>query len=313
MKPMLASDWAEDKVRFPVIVQPKIDGVRGLNLFGKLTGRSLKPFKNKYATAMFSHSSLIGFDGEFAAERETHPDLCRLTTSATSTIEGEPWLLWHLFDYVTVETKTWAYEARYLALKRRVEYIRSENPILASHLQVVPSYMANTKEALDAAIAEFDRKGYEGTILRDPAGLHKSGRSTVTEGGLLRVKEFRDAELVVTRIVEGQTNTNEAKINELGYTERSSHKENMIPNGLIGNIVGNLLQDITIGDKTWAKGQEILIAPGRMTDEDASFYLLHPAEIIGKVAKFQYFPKGVKDKLRFPTFQGFRSQEDMSE
>lgn len=313
MKPMLASDWAEDKVRFPVIVQPKIDGVRGLNLFGKLTGRSLKPFKNKYVTAMFSHSSMLGFDGEFAAERDTHPDLCRLTTSATGTIEGEPWLLWHLFDLVMVETKTLPYVERYEHLKKRIALLKETNPMLGAHVQIVPSYMAYDRKALDAAIAEFDRNGFEGTILRDPQGLHKSGRSTVPEGGLLRIKEFKDAELVVTRIVEGQTNNNEAKINELGYTERSSHKENMVPNGLIGNIVGNLLQDITIGDRTWAKGQEILIAPGRMTDEDAKFYLLHPAEIIGKVCKFQYFPKGVKDKLRFPTFQGFRAKEDMSE
>ena len=313
MKPMLASDWNEDKVRFPVIVQPKIDGVRGLNLFGKMTGRSLKPFKNKYTTAMFSHSSMLGFDGELAAERDTHPDLCRLTTSATGTIEGEPWLLWHLFDLVMVESKSLPYVERYNLLKNRIALLKAKDPMLGAHVQIVPSFMAYDKKALDAAIAEFERNGYEGTILRDPQGLHKSGRSTANEGGLLRVKEFKDGELVVTRILEGQTNNNEAKINELGYTERSSHKENMVPNGLIGNIVGNLLQDIVIGDKTWAKGQEILIAPGRMTDEDAKFYLLHPAEIIGKVCKFQYFPKGVKDKLRFPTFQGFRAKEDMSE
>lgn len=94
MKPMLASDWDEEKQRFPVIAQPKIDGLRGLNMYGRLTGRSLKQFKNKHVTSLFSHSALIGLDGEFAAHDQRHPDLCRMTTSALGTIEGEPYVLW---------------------------------------------------------------------------------------------------------------------------------------------------------------------------------------------------------------------------
>ena len=45
LKPQLAEDAILDQVRFPCIVQPKIDGVRALNLNGTLTGRSLDPFK----------------------------------------------------------------------------------------------------------------------------------------------------------------------------------------------------------------------------------------------------------------------------
>ena len=39
MKPQLAEDAILDAVRFPCIAQPKIDGVRALNLNGTLTGR----------------------------------------------------------------------------------------------------------------------------------------------------------------------------------------------------------------------------------------------------------------------------------
>ena len=82
MKPMLATDADLDKLpSAPYIIQPKIDGVRGLNMYGELTGRSLKKHRNKYTTSFYSHSSLIGLDGELAAERETHPDLCRITSS----------------------------------------------------------------------------------------------------------------------------------------------------------------------------------------------------------------------------------------
>ena len=64
MKAMLATDYEEAKLRFPVLAQPKIDGVRGVNFFGTLTGRSLKQHRNKYTTKFYSHSCLAGMDGE---------------------------------------------------------------------------------------------------------------------------------------------------------------------------------------------------------------------------------------------------------
>ena len=106
---MLAEDFDESKLIFPLIAQPKIDGVRGLNMLGTLTGRSLKTHKNVYTTKFYSQSCLIGFDGELAANSETHPDLCRITSSALSTIAGEPFTLWWLFDYRSPKKDEWEY------------------------------------------------------------------------------------------------------------------------------------------------------------------------------------------------------------
>jgi len=312
MKPMLADDWDESKVRFPVLVEPKIDGVRAVSHFGKLTGRSLKPFGNKHVTRIFSHSMFLGFDGEMAAENECHPDLCRLTTSALASHEGEPWIMWHLFDLVRLDTKALPYVQRMQLLVQEVARIKALDPVMGAHLRVVDYVVCDTLEELKARADIHLIAGYEGSIIRDPSGVHKSGRSTIREGGLLRIKMFKDAEIVVTRVVEERTNLNEAKTNALGHTERSTHQDTMVPNGMVGGIYGTLLEDIVIGDKVWAKGQEILVAPGRMTDEEAKFYLLHPAAIAGKVVKFQYFAHGVKDKLRFPTFQSIRMKEDIT-
>ena len=43
-KPQLASDAVIEQVNFPTILQPKTDGVRGLNQHGKFTGRSMDEF-----------------------------------------------------------------------------------------------------------------------------------------------------------------------------------------------------------------------------------------------------------------------------
>lgn len=308
MKPMLACDWDAAKQRFPVLLQPKIDGVRAVNLTGRLTGRSLKEFGNSYLTEQFSRPGYRGFDGEIAAAKETHPDLCRLTTSAVASYEGKPLVTWHVFDLITEATVGLRYSDRYYAL---LEKINSMPADLAARLHPVPQITCSDIDAVEYQDDAMLDLGYEGSILRDPNGAYKSGRSTIREGGLLRIKRFADAEGIITAVHEGQTNGNEATINELGHTERSTHQANMTPNGMVGTLTISLLQPISAGGKTLPKGADVIISAGRLTGAERAHYLANPNDIIGKIAKFQYFPKGVKDKLRFPTFQSIRSPEDM--
>ena len=312
MKPMLASDAVEAKIKFPVMVQPKIDGVRGLNMLGPFTGRSLKSFANLHTTNFFSQRGFLGFDGELAAEQECHADLCRLTTSAIGTIAGEPWLMWHVFDYVTETTRELPYVHRLSALYNRVGELSISSPLLAAHLKPIYTISVSNLEQLEQAEATFLSQGYEGVILRDPNGKHKQGRSTAKEGGLLRIKRFLDAEAVVTGIVEGEANENEAQVNELGLQFRSSHKENKVANGLVGSMQARVLANVVNnGETVLVEGQVITVSPGRMTAKERAYYFENPKELIGKIAKFQFFPKGIKDKPRFPTFQSFRDIADI--
>lgn len=312
MKPMLASDWDESKVRLPVIAQPKIDGVRALNMVGTLTGRSLKTHKNRHVTKLFSHSALIGLDGEMAAQKETHPDLCRITSSALGTIEGEPFVLWWLFDYVTDDTKAWAYRDRLSALRDRFYQLQKEVPHLHHHLRLMPSVECNTMEELLAWDTRWLEAGYEGTIIRNPGGPHKQGRSTIRESGLLRIKRFVDFEFIVEGIVEGEENQNGAQINELGLTFRSSHQENKVANGMIGAMLGRVLEDVKDGGKVlFEKGAQVRVGAGRLSHDQRKHYFANQDEFKRLVHKAKFFPKGIKDKPRFPTWQSFRNAADM--
>lgn len=314
-KPMLASDFDESKLRFPLIIQPKIDGVRGLNLTGRLTGRSLKAHRNKHTTSFYSHSATLGLDGEFAAEHHCHPDLCRITSSALSTAEGDPYTLWWLFDYITPETRKLGYQERYNALVQRIRDIKDIAPHIWERLRIVLSYVVNNMDELLAYEEQWLNEGYEGVIIRDMNGMYKDGRSTVREMGLLRIKRFIEEEALVLEIVEGQTNGNDAQVNELGRQFRSSHQENMIPNGMVGSLTCKVLKDIfdpIIKDKLLlTKGQVITVSPGKMTNEEAADFFRNPFKIVGKVIKFKFFPKGIKDKPRFPTYMTIRAESDM--
>lgn len=299
IKPHRATNAELDFVRFPVIAMPKIDGVRGCFLSDSFTGRTLKPFKNHSLTSTFSQKVLKGFDGELAAGPILSPRLCSETTSAVNTIQG-PWNLdWWLFDYITPETWFTPYEQRLKILAEKVNYLKAESPlIVADSLFLVPYEIIHNTEELDAVVQRHLTEGYEGTILRDPQGFHKEGYSTAREANFLRIKEFRDAEAVITGFNAVKQNFNEAKTNALGLTERSSHKENKWETDQIGSL-------ICIDPQS---GLTITVSAGSMSHEDKTYYFHNFSEIKGKICTYKFFPKGIKNLPRFPVLKCDKSR-----
>ena len=311
LKPMLARDFIESKIKFPCLVQPKIDGVRALNQNGKLVGRSLKQFTNKHVTETFSKGIYSGFDGEMILDANpAAPNLCRLTSGAMRRFEGKDIFTWWVFDYVTDSTINLPYTQRMQALS---EHLRTAVGMLDSRfIRVVPSVLVNNIQELNALDEKHLNDGYEGSIIRDPLALYKSGRSD-SKMQVWRVKRFLDSEFLITRVNEGQHNANEAKVNELGRTERSTHQENMQPNGLLGSFEGILCDDVLDqGVVILKKGTSITVSPGNLTASERKAVFENPDDYIGQVGKFKLFPKGTLDKPRFPTFISLRNAEDIS-
>lgn len=313
MKPILACDVNLDKLKFPVCALPKIDGVRGLNLNGDQIGRSGKPFANKLVIREYGNECLSGLDGEHVVHEVTGKTVCAETTSALSTIEGAISVKWCLFDYVVEGfNNSTGYAERYAQLQEKVKIICKENPFYADRLWVVPMVMLNSVEE----VLEYDREnvsaGYEGTILRSPTGRYKFGRATQNEQIYLRLKGFMDSEILVTGIEEGTQNTNELTRTPNGYAERSTHKDNMIPNGKVGALIGTALNDVEFNNVVIIKKNDVIkIGAGKMSHSEREYYFNNQGELIGKIAKFQFFPIGIKDKPRFPTFQAIRSPIDL--
>ena len=313
MKPILACDLDYKKVKYPLMVFPKIDGVRGLNLDGTFTGRSGKSFKNKLNTKFYSDERFRGFDGEQVVCQLTGHTVCSETTSALTTINGTIETRWCLFDYVLDGLNNEdPYVQRYEQLGERYKELTTKYPELRSRLWVVPYEIAHNRAKIEELELKHLEAGFEGLILRDPNGTYKYGRTTPREANYLRKKNFVDAEIVVTRIAEGTHNANELKRNPHGYAERSTVGANMVPNGMVGTIYGRALADkIEAGRLVLEKDQEVEVSPGKMTHEARAYYFNNQSEIVGKIVKFKFFPIGIKDKPRFPTFQSFRSEVDL--
>lgn len=315
IKPQLAEDAILEKVKFPCIVQPKIDGVRALNLSGTLTGRSLKPFEGFGITEYFSRPEFVGLDGEMTlgSKPNCSERLCSLTTGAMGRFQGVtkmPDLHWWVFDLVAEDARHREYLRRYEMLRHYVE-----NTLKYPRVHLVPMRKAINRHQLDQLISEFFDLGYEGAILRNPGAPYKPGRATQKGQELWRVKSWADAEILVTGITEGEVNTNEAKKNALGRTERSSAKAGMVPNGQVGSIQGVLLADFycpITGKLLFPKGLEITVGSGEMTVAEATRYFRRPKDIVGHIVKFKHMTHGVKDKPRFPTYISHRLSQDLS-
>lgn len=300
-KPHLATDAKVDKLQFPVNVQYKIDGVRMLVRDAIATGRSMKKYKNRKMTEYFSQECFNGFDMEVGATHPNDPDLCRLSTSLVNTIEGDLPAFVVVFDYLLpefIENET-PYEERMQHLRH---YLNQEE--LPDNVKVIYSLELpmNTQEELECFYTKALENHYEGLIIRDPSAKHKSGRCTVREGAYLRMKPTGDSEGIVLRVEEAMENLNEAKINELGHTERSTHQENMRPKGMIGAL---WLKDVH-------SGEEVKVGAGKLTHEERTFYFENQDKIIGELVKYAFLATGKKDKPRHPRYISHRAVEDMS-
>ena len=313
-KPALAHDAVLSELIFPCWQQPKIDGVRAWNPNGALLGRSMDPHKGFGITEYFSKPEFVGLDGEMilGSKPNCTDRLCSLTTGAMSGFRGITAMQdinWWVFDYLTEETLDFSYEARYYALA---------DEVLALHhprVHLVPYTWVDNLSQANEAIANNAEAGYEGTVFRNPSEKHKPGRPTKKGQQLMRVKPWSDSEAIITGIVEGSENQNEAKVNSLGRTERSSAQEGKVPNGKVGSLKGKLLADFFdpyTGKLLFPKDLAITMGKGEMTDAEAIHYFNHPDEIVGHVVKFQHMTHGVLDLPRFGGYLSHRSKEDMS-
>lgn len=312
-KPMQPCDWFEDKVKFPCIIQPKVDGVASYGRHGSFIGRSLKQHDNRFITSHWSQQKFHGFGGEMTlGSNPCLADLCRLTSSVMRRFEGEPEMTWWLFDYITDDTRS----LRYIDRMNKLEEVLQTLYLPDHNIQIIESILVYSMEELLEYENKWLEEGYEGLIIRDPNAPYKYGRCGKTFMGAWRIKRFIDAEAIITSIEEGEHNANDAKTNELGRTERSTHKENMIPNGLVGNLKGVVTADVfdpQTKELLLYKGQEITISPGKMDHDLRKYYFENQSEIIGKPSKFKFFPKGIKDKPRFPVWLCIRNESDIGE
>jgi DNA ligase-1 len=289
-KPMLAADLSDvdlSTLRYPLLVSPKLDGIRCLVIDGVAYSRNMKPIRNKTVQEWAAYWRGKGtFDGELIAGSPTDPNCMNNTQSVIMSATGGGDWQFHVFDaYVdgTFDQRVlWAAD-----IKDDSEH--------GWRVELVPHFLVHNERDLEFYEARVLEDGYEGVMLRDPKGPYKNGRSTLREGYLMKLKRFMDGEAVIIGFEEAQENQNTLTRDELGRAKRSSHKENLVGKGMVGTIL--------VTDKTWGT---MRLSPGKMTHRERVYYWNNVNDLVGKSAHWRAFGYGVKDKPRFPRFYGIR-------
>ena len=291
IRPLLSCEVPLDKVNFPIYVSTKFDGVRALVIDGIVYSRSMKPIRNKHVQKLFGKPEYNGFDGELVVGDIYAKDVFQKTTSGVMSKDGEPDVTFYVFDIFTNNTET--YKERLYALNDKLVLVQYHNIVAAQQLYI------QTKEELTELLNKEKVKGGEGLIGRNPKGRYKYGRSTPKEQLSMKFKFFEVDEFEVIGFTERMHNSNEQKRDELGYAERSSAKEGMIPMNTLGSLV------LKYGDDTFNCGSGF-------TDALRDEIWFNQERYLGKLASIRYMSVGAKDKPRVPSFIWFRDEDDMS-
>lgn len=291
-KPLLGYTVEDmNKLKYPVLASPKLDGIRALNLGNGLVSRNLKLIPNDHIQSLFGGKEYEGFDGELIIGSPTAPNCYQVTNSGVMSKEGEPDVTYYVFDRTDIPLAD--YSDRLLALRGLDEYPKCQTK-LVDHALIIDSDSLLAYE--ESCLAE----GYEGIMVRNPAAPYKFGRSTATKGELGKVKRFIDSEAEVIGMQELTKNTNQKTVDNLGHSERSSHKENMVPQRTLGALI---VKDL----KT---GVQFNIGSGFTAAQRQEIWDLGAA-YMGTIVKYKSFPIGVKDLPRFPIFLGTRDRIDI--
>jgi len=306
-------------VPLPCLASPKIDGVRAMKHAGVMS-RSMKPIPNIHVQRLLGIPEIRGLDGELVVGSATDPNCMQNTTSGVMSSTKEFTFQFHVFDKFD---DPGVFADRLAAATSIVKGIQAQWPAYRMMLRLegapwaqdcplvmVPHKWIKTIDELDAYEAEQLALGYEGVMVRHPDGTYKQGRSTVREGGLLKVKRFTDAEAIIVGFEEEMKNNNAKVTNELGRSKRSSHAAGKSGKGTLGAFV---CKRLFIGAKGHLTESDYTfnIGTGMSADFRATAWA-NRETFLGNIVKFKHFEHGVVDAPRHPVFIGLRDARDMS-
>lgn len=294
---MLAAKADLTKIVFPIILQPKYDGIRCVvDDDGVGLSRTLKRIPNEHIQLRlkflqeFLAQGASGLDGELVTYTDGRPDSLYTVHSKVMSADGEPDFKFHIFD--NFHYKSVPYTKRHEFILKMLVPIR-EMPLFEGWVDPVQNFFCENMSELEWYEDGLVQRGWEGAISRKPDSFYKYGRATTREGILLKIKRFEDDEAVIIGFEELDHNENEAFLDERGLQKRTSHKENKVA----GNMLGALVLD-------W-NGIEFKVGTG--FDEDLRKEIwMNQGKYLGRMVTFKYKGTGPNSKPLIASFKSFR-------
>lgn len=313
VKPMLAAtiDTAEQlaDIRYPVLVSPKLDGVRCLvDEDGVPYSRNGKRFANPELTVMFNTFKGAGYDGELGMGNPTEKEFFGRTSGWLRRLEDDhpdqPITYWvfDTFDSSLPFVNRLPYHWNTMAGEQTSDFKEVSCITRNFSVRLVQQELCYGPDEVLAWEEKFTSMGYEGIIIR--GDIHKApykhGRSTLRSQELLKFKRFADAEGVIIGFEAANENQNEAEEDAYGHTTRSSAKAGLVAIERMGKMIVRC-------DKF---EEPVLLGTGiGLTHELRDEIWANQDKYLGKTVTFAFQLGSDYVKPRFPSFKGFRDYE----
>ena len=189
IKPFLASKITDySKLKYPLWMSPKLDGIFVIISNGVVYSRSGKPIASDHVQETFGHKAYNNISGELIYGEPNAKDVFNKTTSfvrsrATPVGMDNKACKLYVFDYVN---DVMQYVSRH---KEAGELCINASYFNVPMYLVVQTCVNNEKEML-AMEQKYLDDGFEGGMLCDPNALYKHGRATEKSQALMKVKRF---------------------------------------------------------------------------------------------------------------------------
>jgi DNA ligase-1 len=308
------------------MVSPKVDGIRCVihPELGPVTN-TLKPIKNTYIREWLIAHCPKWLDGELVVlDKQGRGGTTAQwgeTLSGIMSEGGRPDFRFRVFDYFEMgQTCTFGmrnHDASEIIEKSRQLFYSGHGDIY--RVSMLEQLDVDSLVYFESLEAQYLSLGYEGLMIRRKDALYKKNRSTLKEGGMIKVKRYTDAEAKVVGWEPLELNRNEPQRDLLGLQRRTSHKDGRIVDdtrvgslsctGINGRFAG---VSFSVGsgfdDALRVQMREAI----RHNDTHTLTVGLHPDDPRGKILTYKYQDHGSIDAPRQPIFKGFRHPDDVS-
>lgn len=274
-------------VLYPAYVSIKYDGFRAAIKDGKTVLNSLRELDNLHVRNLLaSEPTLQDHDGELVILPLNDNQCFNRCQSAFRAAKGEPEFRFVVFDRIN-------------ELSFEDRWVKFEKPEYPAWVIVDTPVRVENREQLDAFIEEVLNDNHEGVMLRQGDSEYVFGRATFKKQQLLRIKPMETAEGKIVGFECEYENTNEAVVNALGRSKRSSAKEGLIPKDTLGKLICETEQ--------WG-----LVSISGFSDKFADEVWRNQHRYLGEFATFNYQAIGSISQPRLAKFKGIRAKADMS-
>ena len=284
-----------ETIPYPQMASYKFDGIRCIFKDGQMYTRSLKQVPNIKLHERFSLlkkysvDNDVILDGELWCRSVPFNELSGIVRQFDCKLPDD--LFFYCFDYIKNEK----YEEEFITRVTRYMDLHIHDFIW---IRAVDQWEIDNADATESLFNRALDEGFEGLILRNPKGYYKTGRATVKENLMYKVKPFETFDAMVTGVIQA-TEVNEGaekKTNELGrsVTSKKQGDRHLIEKASAFEVEYN------------GKSLKVTLA---MTDEEKEAVWKTWTNYIGKTIEYKGMLVGAKDLPRHPVFLRFIDTE----